>query len=120
MHRPIHFEFNVADPEASAAFFEKVLNWRTERWGEMPYWLQYTGEDAGIDGAIGPTHEHGQPTVLTMNVDDLDAARERVVAAGGEIEAERMAIPGVGSLIMASDPNGVRFGLLEEEGSAGS
>ena len=118
MQRPIHFEIHVEVPEASTAFFSDVLGWRSERWGDMPYWLQSTGEGPGIDGAIGAVQEHGQPIVITMDVEDLDAARERVVAAGGIITMERMAIPGVGWLIYATDPNGLHFGLLQTDQSA--
>jgi len=64
--------------------------------------------------------EHGQSVALTVEVDDLDAARERVVAAGGRITLERMAIPGVGWLIYATDPNGLHFGLLQSDQSAGA
>jgi len=55
-----------------------------------------------------------------VEVDDLDAARERVVAAGGRITLERMAIPGVGWLIYATDPNGLHIGLLQSDQSAGA
>lgn len=118
MHRPIHFEIHVDDPAASIAFFGEVLNWRSDRWGEMPYWLQHTGEGPGIDGAISPKQEHGQPVMLTMDVEDVDAARERVVAAGGEITHEKMAIPGVGWLVSAKDPNGLYFALLQGDDDA--
>ena len=114
MQRPIHVE----DPEASKAFSSNVLGWRSERWGDMPYWLQRTGDGPGIDGAIGATQEHGQPIVITMDVEDLEAARERLVAAGGTITIERATIPGVGWLIYATDPNGLRFGSLQSDESA--
>jgi hypothetical protein len=120
MRRPVHFEIHVEDPEASIAFFSDVLGWRSDRWGDTPYWLQSTGEGPGIDGAIASVQEHGQSVALTMDVDDLDAARERVVAAGGRITLERMAIPGVGWLIYATDPNGLHFGLLQSDQSAGA
>lgn len=119
MQRPVHFEIHVKDPEVSIAFFGDVLGWNSERWGDMPYWLQNTGEGPGIDGSIGEVQGHGQAVALTMDVDDLDAARERVIAAGGTITLERMAIPGVGWLIYATDPNGVHFGLLQSDDSAG-
>jgi hypothetical protein len=118
MHRPIHFEIHVEDPEASNVFFSEVLDWRAERWGDMPYWLQSTGDGPGIDGAIGAVQDHGQPVVITMDVGDLATARERVVAAGGTITMERMAIPGVGWLIYATDPNGLHFGVLQADESA--
>jgi len=84
----------------------------------MPYRLQSTGEGPGIDGAIGAVQDHEQPIVVTMDVDDLDAARARVVDAGGIVTMERMAIPGVGWLIYATDPNGLYFGLLQSDDSA--
>ena len=118
MQRPIHFEIHVEDPEASNVFFSDVLGWRSDKWGDMPYWLQSTGEGSGIDGAMGAVQEHGQHVVLTMVVDVLDAARERVVDAGGAFKRERMAMPGVGWLIYATDPNGLHFGLLESDPSA--
>jgi len=73
----------------------------------MPSWLQSTGEGSGIDGAIGSVEEHELHVVITTDADNLDAAPERVVAAGGTITLERMAIPGVGWLIYANDPNGL-------------
>jgi predicted enzyme related to lactoylglutathione lyase len=53
-----------------------------------------------------------------MDVEDVDAARDRVVAAGGEITLEKMAIPGVGWLVSAKDPNGLYFGLLQGDEDA--
>lgn len=118
MHRPVHFEFQVDDPARTIGFFSDVFGWRSDRWGDMPYWLQTTGEGDGIDGAIGPMEENDQAVVLTMDVEDVDAARERVVAAGGTITAERMTIPGIGWVVMAADPSGVHFGMLQADESA--
>ncbi|MEN8113510.1 MAG: VOC family protein [Actinomycetota bacterium] len=121
MPRPIHFEFHGDDPEAAVEFYSTVFGWRSERWGEMPYWLQYTGEDGpGIDGAIAPAEEHGQLVVITMGVDDLDASIEKVKSAGGKITQERMPIPGVGWFAMGSDPNGLLFGMMQEDPAAGT
>jgi predicted enzyme related to lactoylglutathione lyase len=54
--------------------------------------------------------------MLTM---DVDAARERVVATGREVTLEKMAIPGVGSLVFARDRNGLYFGVLQGDEDAG-
>ena len=40
------------------------------------------------------------------------------VAAGGIVTMDRMAIPGVGWLIYATDPNGLHFGLRQADESA--
>jgi hypothetical protein len=121
MPRPVHFEFHSADPERSVAFFGDVFGWRTERWGDMPYWLQETGTDEpGIDGAIAPAEAHGQRVVLTIGVADLAAYVAKVAAAGGTIVQGRMPIPGIGWFAMAADPSDMWFGMLETDPSAGS
>ncbi|MEN8039925.1 MAG: VOC family protein [Actinomycetota bacterium] len=118
MPRPIHFEFHGDDPDASVSFYAEVFNWETQRWGDFPYWLQMTGEGPGIDGAIAPTEEHGQKVVITMDVDDIDTYRDKVAEAGGTITVEKQAVPTVGWLVMATDPNGVLFGMMQMDESA--
>lgn len=120
MPRPIHFEIHGNTPETSVAFYSTVFDWQTERWGDMPYWLQRTGEGPGIDGAIAPTQDHGQAVILTMEVDDVAASSEQVAGAGGVVTMERSAIPGVGWFVMATDPNGVYFGMLQPDETAGA
>lgn len=46
-------------------------------------------------------------------MDDLDAMIEKVKAAGGVVEGEKMPIPGIGDYINATDTEGNRFGMLE-------
>ena len=120
MPRPIHFDIHGDDPQASVSFYSDVFDWQTEQWGDMPYWLQRTGDGPGIDGGIAATGEPEQAVILTMEVDDVDAFSERVVGAGGAITAERSPIPGVGWFVMATDPNGVYFGMLQPDATAGA
>lgn len=120
MPRPIHFEFHGDDPEASVAFYSDVFGWETQRWGDMEYWLQLTGDGPGIDGAIAPTQPEGQKVVITMDVDDVIASRDKVIAAGGTIASDRAQVPGVGWLVVAMDPNGVLFGMMQQDESAGT
>ena len=81
----------------------------------MEYWLQLTGDGPGIDGAIAPTQEHEQKVVITMDVDDVSAYRDLAAKAGGTITMERTAVPGVGWLVMATDPTGVLFGMMQSD-----
>ena len=119
MPRPIHFDIHGDDPEASVASYSEVFGWQTEQWGDMPYWLQRTGDGPGIDGGIAPTQDPGQAVILTMEIEDVDAFCDRVIGAGGEITTERSAIPGVGWFVLATDPNGVHFGMLQADDTAG-
>ncbi len=115
MSRPVHFEIHGDDPVAATRFYAAVFDWKVEQWGEQPYWLFSTGEGPGIDGAAAPTEDHGQRVVLTVEVEDLAAALDRVREAGGRADQEPSPIPGVGLHAYARDPNGVVVGLLQPE-----
>jgi len=46
-----------------------------------------------------------------FRVPDIDAAVERVKAGGGQVHAGPMDVPGGDRVIVASDPQGVPFGI---------
>ncbi|HEX9767195.1 MAG TPA: VOC family protein [Nitriliruptorales bacterium] len=113
MNRVVHFEINVANPSAIAAFYQRAFGWEFQQFGEHEYWLAKTGPDnkEGINGAIMPT-EDGQPrTINTIEVPDIDHALAMVVEAGGIIDVERHEIPDVGWQAYCKDPGGNVFGL---------
>ncbi len=115
MPRVVHFEFPSTNMEASRKFFEAVLGWRLEKWGDEEYWMAYTGDPAnpGINGALYVPSEQMSGTVNTVDVENLDAALEKVVANGGQVIAPRMEIAGVGWLAYVRDPGGAFFGMME-------
>ncbi|MPZ85276.1 MAG: VOC family protein [Actinophytocola sp.] len=103
--RPVHFEIHTADPDRAIAFYESVFGWKFERWGDIPYWLVSTGDDAtpGIDGGLvpreGPAPAADAPVssfVNTIDVADLDAVGVAVTKAEGTIALAKHAVPGVG------------------------
>jgi predicted enzyme related to lactoylglutathione lyase len=122
MDRVVHFEFNVADPERSEAFFTQVFGWKVARWqGGPDYWLVTTGEEgvAGINGAIMRSDDGSTRTVNTVQVDSVDDTAASVVAAGGRLVAPKTAIPGVGYAAYCTDPNGLLFGIYHPDPQAG-
>lgn len=120
MQRPVHFEIHADDPVAAASFYSSLFGWSVQQWGDHPYWLVTTGDEApGIDGAITPTAHDGQAVVITMQVEDIDSYPALLAEAGGTVVHDKAAIPGVGWLITAADPNGVRFGLMQPDENAG-
>ncbi len=73
MPKVMHFEIKADDPKRAMAFYEKVIGWKYEKYGDssMDYWLVTAGEKAepGIDGAIqtrttappiSHKHDHGR------------------------------------------------------------
>ncbi len=135
MPRPVHFEIHATDPAAVRAFYESVLGWRFQQWGEMPYWIVITGDgdpmagvphsQPGVDGGLLP--RSGQAPlegravnafVMTVEVADCDGYVERVLTAGGSVALAAQDMPGVGRLAYVKDPDGNLFGLLQGEAAA--
>jgi predicted enzyme related to lactoylglutathione lyase len=117
MGRVVHFELFGDEPGKLADFYRTVFGWQIESWnGPFEYYLTSTGprDAAGIDGAIAPFGSAGdQRTVVTVDVDDIDAALGRAVAAGARVVTEKQEIPGVGQQAYLTDPSGTVFGVLE-------
>lgn len=119
MGRVIHFEISADDIGRAKKFYE-IFGWKITD-AKMPsgeYWLAKTGADSepGIDGAIMPRSYSPNQTIRnTISVDDLDEMVEKVKAAGGKVDKELGAIPGVGRYVNATDTEGNRFGMLQPE-----
>lgn len=128
--RPVHFEIHASDPAAIRAFYQSVLGWRFQQWGDNPYWVVITGDgdpmagvphsQPGVDGGLlprdGALPEEGQPVnafVITVEVPDCDGYVDKVVAAGGSVAVAANDVPGVGRLAYVRDPDGNLFGMLE-------
>jgi predicted enzyme related to lactoylglutathione lyase len=128
MGRLIHFEVHAEDPERAARFYARVLGWDAKRWeGPVDYWLLTTGpsDQPGINGAIalrrGAAPTEGEAVnafVCTAEVEELEAAVDEAIAAGGELAVPRMAIAGVGWLAYVKDTEGNVLGLMQADESA--
>ena len=122
MGRVIHFEVPARDMARAGRFYQEALGWTVTGWeGPVEYLLVGTGsaETAGIDGGILRANDLMQGVVNTVSVDDLDAALERVEAAGGTVARGRQPVPGVGTMAYCRDTEGNLFGLMQEDPEAG-
>ena len=118
--RPVHFEFQTADPAKTGAFFAKAFGWKVAKWdGPMEYHMVETGDGPmGINGGIGRCPDGKPVTTNVLGVEDLDASIKAVTAAGGKIVAPKMAIPTVGWLAYAQEPTGIVFGMMQGDPTA--
>lgn len=128
MHRPIHFEIHCEDLDRAQAFYETVLGWTFQSWGDGSYRLITTGSDdaPGINGGL--MKRMGQletgvdyPVIAhmtTVDVEDLDAYVARALAAGGGEALPKMPVPGVGWLAYVKDTEGNIFGMMQPDDSA--
>jgi uncharacterized protein len=122
MPRPVHFEIPADNPERLIGFYSTAFGWSFHKWegGGMPYWLITTGpnEEPGINGGLLPKQFPEQHLVNTITVANVDQSIETVTANGGEIVMPKMAVPTVGWLAYAKDPEGNIFGMMHPDPSA--
>lgn len=128
MSRVFHFEVHASDPQRTMSFYTQLFGWHFEAWGPPDsYWLIKTGpvDQPGIDGGVVP--RRGAPPVdgqavnaFVCTVDVANAAESlaRAIALGGSEALPVMAIPGVGWLAYAKDPEGTIFGMMQRDTSA--
>ena len=128
MHRPIHFEIHAEDLDRAQAFYETVLGWTFQSWGDGSYRLVTTGSDdqPGINGGL--LKRMGQletgvdyPVIAhmcTVDVEDVDAYVAKAVGAGGVVALPKMPVPGVGWLAYAKDTEGNIFGMMQSDPNA--
>jgi uncharacterized protein len=119
--RPTHFEIPVEDPDRAEKFYASVFGWTFQRYPGAPnyYGMATTGDtEPGINGALFQRVEDSE-TTLTMSVDSIEEATASILAAGGKIVQDKMAIPSMGWFATCVDTEGNKFGLFTEDPSAG-
>jgi uncharacterized protein len=102
----VWFELPVADPERGRRFFQQLMGWEYESWGDDAYHMIAA---ASPGGAILPGD--GRPVVY-FSTDDIDAAVAQVRDLGGETDAIQD-VPGVGRMTACRDDQGTRLSLYQ-------
>lgn len=121
--RLTHFAINTDDVDATRTFYGSVFDWKFQEYGP-PGFVQIMDADGQTPmGAIQQRRQllDNEPTrgfECTFGVDDVEAARERIVAAGGRILMEKFTISKVGHLIAFQDPGGNPALAMQYDSSA--
>lgn len=124
----MHFEMPYKDADRAARFYAAVFGWTHQQMGpEMGDYLLVTtavpGERANLPPGAAPGAINGglfpfkadwpmQHPSVVIDVDNIEAAMARVVAAGGEVLGEPMDIPGVGRYVSFVDTEGNRNSMM--------
>lgn len=127
--RPIHFEIHADDVKRAVEFYREALGWSFEDWSEFagtPYFGATTGDEPmGINGAIMQRMGAGggpgaavNGAVLTVGVDDYDAAEAKILAAGGTTAMPKTALPGMAWQGYFLDTEGNVFGVHQPDENA--
>lgn len=109
----VHFEIGCRDKDETAAFYERAFGWTTAPNGPLGKSIA-TGEDEGVQGHITALgHEPHAYVLVYVSVEDVAAALEKVVAAGGERHIGPLNIPGRNeAFAWFKDPAGNMLGLI--------
>lgn len=110
-------ELITTDQAAGNAFYAEVFGWTYPDKMTMPgemgdYVFVAVGEEQ--IGATMTVNEH-QPQpgwLFYFRAPDIDEAAAKVTAGGGTVHAGPMEVPGGDRIIVASDPEGVAFGVV--------
>ncbi|MBZ2208740.1 VOC family protein [Massilia soli] len=123
MSRAVHFEIQASNPQALIDYYSGLFGWSFNKWEGGEYWLIHTGPEdkPGINGGLlprrGPAPEAMAAVnafVITVDVADIDGA----LASAGTVVVPKMAVPGIGWLGYARDPDGNIFGMMQEDPEA--
>uniref|UniRef100_UPI0035CA0C34 VOC family protein n=1 Tax=uncultured Sphingomonas sp. TaxID=158754 RepID=UPI0035CA0C34 len=123
---PIWYELTSADPDASKAFYDRVIGWTIEptHSGEMDYRMIDSGQGL-VGGLMRLTPEMAaggaKPGWLFyIGVDDVDATAEAITAAGGAVHMGPWNIPDVGRAAVVADPQGLPFYIMRGDSDENS
>jgi predicted enzyme related to lactoylglutathione lyase len=126
----VHFEIPADDNQRANTFYQSAFGWTLTPMQEMDYTIAITtpsDEQTGmpsapgaINGALFPRTENLKTPIITIDVDDVDAALGQIESAGGSVAQAKDAVPGMGYYAYFKDTEGNLMGLWQTDSSAGS
>lgn len=118
----VHFEVPADDEERAREFYGSVFGWTFQALPEMEYSLAMTtpldsqgrpAEPGSINGGIFRRADLLQAPVVTIDVEDIDAALEQIGRLGGGTVRGRTEVPGSGWNAYFRDSEGNVIGLWQ-------
>ena len=126
----VHFEIPADDNQRANIFYQSAFGWTLTPMQEMDYTIAITtpsDEQTGmpsapgaINGALFPRTENLKTPIITIDVEDVDAALGQIESAGGSVAQAKDAVPGMGYYAYFKDTEGNLMGLWQTDSSAGS
>jgi predicted enzyme related to lactoylglutathione lyase len=113
-----HIAINADDTSRARAFYETVFGWKFQPWGPPGF---YNTPDAGpgVWAAVQgrrKIEDHVMPGMeITFGVEDIEATRAAIEAAGGTVLMAPYHIETVGRLIFFRDTEGNIAGAMQYE-----
>jgi uncharacterized protein len=125
MNSIVHFEIPVDDEKRAQNFYSKAFGWMVNPMPEMNYTMVGTTmsdengmpkEPGAINGGMAKRGNPVEHTVVTIHVDDIDAALKNIERLGGKTLAPKMSIGDMGFTAYFKDTEGNTVGLWQPGG----
>ncbi|MHA2398117.1 MAG: VOC family protein [Promethearchaeota archaeon] len=120
MPKIVHFEINADNLSRAKGFYEKVFDWKIEKWEGGEYWVINAGDEdeEGINGGMQQREEPTDQIFNYISVSSVDKTKEEIEAHGGTIVSPKITVPGVGYFYMFKDTEGNKLGVMQEDENA--
>jgi uncharacterized protein len=118
----VHFEIPAEDRERAATFYRSAFGWKISTMQGMDYDILQTTEttDEGmptepgvINGGMLQRSDRFPSPVITVDVDDIDAALAKVEELGGTVIEAKQPIQDMGFTAYFRDSEGNLLGLWQ-------
>jgi len=112
-NKVVHFEMAGGDGKKLQEFYSSAFGWKISVDNPMNYGM-VDPSDAGVAGGVSPAGPEGSPHITVyIEVDDLQAALDKIEKLGGKTVNPPMEVPGGPALAHFSDPEGNFIGLVK-------
>lgn len=125
MGRVVHFEIPFDDADRARNFYRDVFDWQITPMPELNYTIVSTGpttdegmpaEPGFIGGGMTQREAPVSTPVLTLGVDDIDAAIVSIEKHGGSAVGEKLTVGEMGFAAYFKDSEGNLMGLWQSAG----
>jgi predicted enzyme related to lactoylglutathione lyase len=115
-----HWQILSKQPEKLEQFYSVLFDWKVSADNPLGYRQVNTGSKEGIHGGIWPIalNEGHSMVQLFIRVEDLGSQVKKVEQLGGRIIVPPQTLPGGDEIAIASDPEGIPFGMFRGSASA--
>ena len=121
--RIVHFEIPFDDGDRARSFYQDAFGWNVQHIPDMDYTMVTSGPttDQGMPsepgfingGMLGRALAPAAGPVITVDVDSIDSALERIEKLGGSTVIAKMPVGVMGFAAYFKDPEGNVMGLWE-------
>ena len=114
----VHLEIPADDTARAREFWGQMFGLEYQPYEGPVEYHMFQNEDEQSGGAIYPRGDDDEGLRVYFNTENLDAALEQVRELGGQVEAEKSPVPGMGWFAHVRDPEGNRFAFWQSDEDA--